>query len=173
MEPGPAFVPSGHDVAAAWHYLLGHGGLAYGLERERGRIQRSGPAPSCFANQSAARVFYLGRDFLERGIQNNPESPKLYEALARLYRDKYKDHAHAFEYFEKTAQKPGAPSYAKRFAIYELSYCEGREQEAYDRLRQLYTAGENERLPTLINRLKFLEEKINIPADQRIVEDVK
>lgn len=117
--------------------------------------------------------FDLGRDFLERGIQNNPESPKLYEALARLYRDKYKDHAHAFEYFEKSAQRPGAPSYAKRFAAYELSYCEGREQEAYERLMQLYGAGENERLPTLISRLKFLEEKLNIPTGQRIAEEVK
>jgi hypothetical protein len=30
--------------------------------------------------------------------------------------------------------------------------------------------GENERLPTLLNRLKFLENKLNIPPDQRIPE---
>ena len=68
----------------------------------------------------------------------------------------------------KSASRRCAPSYARRFAAYELSYCEGREREAYERLHQLYAAGERERLPTLIKRLKFLEEKLNIPVDQRI-----
>lgn len=112
--------------------------------------------------------FQLGKDFLERGIKNNPDRPQLYEALARLYRDKYDDHEHAAEFFGKAAGLPGAPSYAKRFAAYELSHCEGREQEAYDRLLALYTMGENERLPTLIARIKFLENKFDIPQDRRI-----
>jgi hypothetical protein len=110
----------------------------------------------------------IGKDFLERGIRNNPEHPQLYEALARLYRDKYHDHARAAEFFDKAAEKPGAPLYASRFAAYELSYCADREREAYEKLRALYDAGEKERLPTLIARLKFLEGKLNIPVDQRI-----
>ncbi len=112
--------------------------------------------------------FAIGKDFLERGIKNNPDKPQLYEALARLYKDKYNDHEHASEYFAKAAAQPGAPSYDKRFSAYELSYCDGREREAYERLRQLYDAGEKERLPTLLRRLKFLEDKIDIPQDQRI-----
>jgi hypothetical protein len=112
--------------------------------------------------------FDLGRDFLERGIANNPEKPQLYEALARLYREKYHDHEHAAEFYAKAAEKPGAPVYLRRFSAYELSYCEGRESESYERLRQLYNEGEKERLPTLIKRLKFLEEKLKIPPDQRI-----
>jgi hypothetical protein len=35
-------------------------------------------------------------------------------------------------------------------------------------LRQLYDMGKNERLPTLITRLKFLEEKLGVPLEQRI-----
>jgi hypothetical protein len=112
--------------------------------------------------------FALGKDFLERGISNNPEKPQLYESLGRLYRDKYKDHANASEFFTKAAALPGAFSYDKRFAAYELSYCEGREREAYEELRRLYNLGEKERLPTLITRLKFLENEFNIPQDQRI-----
>jgi tetratricopeptide (TPR) repeat protein len=112
--------------------------------------------------------FALGKDFLERGIRNNPDRPQLYEALARLYKEKYHDHERAAEYFEKAARFPDAPSYEKRFAAYELSYCEGREREAYDRLHQLYKMGEYERLPTLISRLKYLENKLNIPQDERI-----
>lgn len=112
--------------------------------------------------------FALGKDFLERGIKNNPDKPQLYEALARLYREKYNDHAHASEFYAKAAALPEAHSYDKRFSAYELSYCDGREQEAYERLRALYNEGEKERLPTLIKRLKFLEEKLNVPPEQRI-----
>ena len=125
--------------------------------------------PRLILRRKAEREYFdLGRDFLERGIRNNPERPQLYEALARLYREKYKDHARASEFYEKAAALPGAASYNKRFAAYELSYCEGREAEAMQRLRQLYDLGENERLPTLISRLKFLEEKLQIPAADRI-----
>lgn len=112
--------------------------------------------------------FALGKDFLERGIRNNPERPELYEALGRLYRDKYKDHEHAAEFFEKASARPGAPSYDKRFAVYELSYCEGRERDAYERLHTLYNAGKTERLPTLISRLKYLETKLSIAPQERI-----
>jgi len=112
--------------------------------------------------------FALGKDFLERGIKNNPDRPQLYESMARLYKEKYKEHERASEFFAKAAVLPGAPRYDRRFSAYELSYCEGREREAYERLRQLYDEGEKERLPTLITRLKFLEDKLEIPQDQRI-----
>lgn len=115
--------------------------------------------------------FALAKDFLERGIRNNPEQPRLYETLARLYKEKYNDHEHASECFARAAALPGALGYNKRFSAYELSYVEGREREAYERLRWLYDAGENERLPTLIKRLKFLEDKLDIPHDQRISDE--
>ncbi len=111
----------------------------------------------------------LGRDFLERGVANNPKNPQLYEALARLYRDKLNDHAQASENFLKASRLPNCAAYDERFAAYELSYCEGREREAYDYLRALYDRGEKERLPTLIARLHLLEEKLNIPPTNRIL----
>ena len=114
--------------------------------------------------------FALGKDFLERGIKNNPDRPQLYEALARLYKEKYKDHERASEFFGKAAALPGAMAYDRRFSAYELSYCESLEREAYERLRRLYDEGKKERLPTMISRLKFLEEKLGIPQDQRIPE---
>jgi tetratricopeptide (TPR) repeat protein len=112
--------------------------------------------------------FALGKDFLERGIKNNPDRPDLYEALARLYKEKYKDHERASEYYAKAAALPGAPTFDKRFSAYELSYCDGREREAYERLRHLYDMGPQERLPTLIKRLKVLEDKLEISQEQRI-----
>jgi hypothetical protein len=110
----------------------------------------------------------LGEDFLVRGIAHNPEKPQLYEALARLYRDKFQDHARAAENFEKASRLPGHASYDERFSAYELSYCEGREREAYDRLRALYQRGEKERLPRLINQLRAMEQRLNLPAEERI-----
>ena len=114
--------------------------------------------------------FAIGRDFLERGIKNNPDNPKLYESLAMLYRDKYNDHARASEYFRKAADCPGAPVYDKRFSAYELSYCPGWEPQAYIQLRRLYDEGDPERVPTLIRRLKYLEAKLNVPPGHRIPE---
>jgi hypothetical protein len=110
----------------------------------------------------------LGKDFLERGIKNNPGRPELYEALARLHTEKYNDHERASEYYAKAADLPGAAQFDRRFSAYQLSYCEGREREAYQRLRSLYDEGEKERLPNLIKRLKFLEDKLGIPQEQRI-----
>jgi hypothetical protein len=112
--------------------------------------------------------FALGKDFLERGIKNNPDRPELYEALARLYKEKYRDHERAAEYYAKAAILPEAAPWDRRFSAYELSYCEGREPEAYQRLRSLYDEGEKERLPTLIKRLKLLEDELGIAQDQRI-----
>jgi predicted Zn-dependent protease len=112
--------------------------------------------------------FAIGKEFLERGIKNNPDRPELYEALARLYKEKYKDHERSAEYYAKAATLPGAAPWDRRFSAYELSSFEGREREAYDRLRSLYDEGEKERLPTLIKRLKLLEDKLAIPQDQRI-----
>jgi hypothetical protein len=122
-----------------------------------------------FARQRAALQYIeLGRDFLLRGIAHNPGNPQLYEALARLYRDRLHDHARASENFYKASQLPGCASYDERFAAYELSYCEGREDQAYEWLRRLYLRGEKQRLPTLINRLRVMEEKLALPPEQRI-----
>src|SRR5205807_1301526 len=60
--------------------------------------------------------FALGKDFLERGIKNNPDKPQLYESLALLYREKYNDHERASECYGKAAMLPGAHSYDRRFS---------------------------------------------------------
>jgi len=112
--------------------------------------------------------FALGRDFLERGIKNNPDKPELYESLARLYKEKLGDHAAAARCYAHAAALPGAPEYDKRFAAYELSYAPGNEREAYKTLRKLYDLGEHERLPTLLTRLKYLEDVLNVPMHERI-----
>jgi tetratricopeptide (TPR) repeat protein len=144
---------------AAWH-MAWNASVAAINDRSQPRL--------ALRVKAQREYFALGKDFLERGIKNNPDRYKLYEALARLYKEKYKDHDRAAEFYGKAAAFPDAPSYERRFSAYALSYCEGREHEAYERLRQLYDEGPQERLPTLITRLKFLEDKLGIPQDQRI-----
>jgi hypothetical protein len=49
------------------------------------------------------------------------------------------------------------------------SACCGATTEAWDPITSdLYDEGQKERLPTLIKRLNFLEDKLAIPEDQRI-----
>ena len=111
----------------------------------------------------------IGRQFFVRGIELNPNQPQLHEALARLYRDKLHDHKGASDSFARAAALPGAAAYDERFSAYELSYCEGMEADAYQRLRQLYQRGERERLPTLLARIHALEEKLGVPNADRVV----
>lgn len=110
----------------------------------------------------------LGRHFLERGIANNPDRHQLYLQMGVLQRDRLEDHCAAAEAFLKASEFPDAPPYAARFAGYEMAKCPGREREAYDHLRRLYELGERQRLPSLINLLREMENKLDIPASERI-----
>src|SRR3989442_12328892 len=151
-------VPLFWDMAA-WH-MAWNASVAAMTDRSQPRL--------ALRVKAQREYFALGKDFLEHGIQNNLDRPQLYEALARLYKEKYKDHERAAEFYAKAAALPDAATFDRRFSAYELSYCEGREREAYERLRGLYDEGEQERLPTLITRLRFLEDKLKIPQNQRI-----
>jgi len=114
------------------------------------------------------QYFKLGRDYLERGLKNNPNSAFLYERLGILLRDKLDDHGGAAEAFLRASQLPDTNPYIARFAGYELSKCPGREREAYALLKKLYDKGPPERKPTLISTLQELEKKLDVPPQQRI-----
>ncbi len=112
--------------------------------------------------------FMIGKDFLERGIVNNPQAYVLHQSLGAIYRDKLQDHWDAFLQYDQAAKLPNAPTYEKRFAAYELAKVPGQEREAWERLRKLYDMGERERLPTLEKSLKAMEEALHLPEDERV-----
>lgn len=149
---------------AAWHMAWNASVAA---------LQDANQPNEALRRKAQQEYFVIGRDFLERGIKNNPDRPELYESLARLYKEKLDDHAAAARCYARAAALPGAPEYDKRFAAYELSFAPGHEREAYAALRRLYDRGEHERLPTLLNRLKYLEEALDIPLDHRIRDDAR
>ncbi len=112
--------------------------------------------------------FMLGIDYAKGGIANVPDDYALWQRLGLIYQDKLKDHCAAAAAFDKAATCPRAFSYEKRFAAYELSLCPGHEREAWEHLRKLYDMGPQERLPTLELRLKAMEEKLQLPQEQRV-----
>jgi uncharacterized protein HemY len=149
---------------AAWHMAWNASVAALQNEKQ----------PSEALRVRAQRAYIqLGKDFLERGISNNPDRPELHVQLGVLLRDKLEDHCAAAEEFLKAAKFPDAPLYAARFAGYEMAKCPGREREAYDYLRKLYQAGEKQRLPTLINLLRKMENDLDIPQADRVASEDK
>jgi peptide/nickel transport system substrate-binding protein len=70
--------------------------------------------------------------------------------------------------FANAADCADAPPYISRFAAYEMARVPGREREAYDRLMALYNLGKKQQVPSLLAKIRELENKLNIPADQRI-----
>jgi len=110
----------------------------------------------------------LGEDFLLRGAANNPDRAVLYERLGLLYREKFKDPEKGYWAYSEAEKRPDAAQYVHRFAAYELAKIPGREREAYELLKSLYDRGEEERLPTLEKYLRELEQKLNVPMEQRI-----
>ena len=148
---------------AAWHMAWNASIAALQNEKQ----------PSEALRIRAQRAYIqLGRDFLERGILNNPDRPELHIQLAVLLRDKLEDHCAAAEEFLKASKYPDAPAYAARFAGYMMAKCPGREREAYDYLRKLYEDGEKQRLPSLINTLRQMENKLDIPSSKRVLSIV-
>ncbi len=128
--------------------------------------------PSEALRRRAQRQYIeVGRQLLEDGVKNNPESSLLWQRLGELTRDKIEDHCKAAELLEKASTLPNASPILPRFAAYELAKCPGREREAYEKLKALYARGRAERQPKLLDDLKYLEEKLGIPPPERIKED--
>ena len=144
---------------AAWHMAWNASVAAMQDEKQPSEALRI---------RAQRQYFALGRDFLERGIRNNPDRHQLHLQLGVLLRDKFEDHCGAAEAFLRASEFPDAPPYCRRFASYEMAKCEGREREAYELLKKLYLEGDKQRLPTLINVLREMEKKLDIPASERV-----
>lgn len=107
----------------------------------------------------------------ERGLEQLPESVDIRVQLAEVYREKLKDPCATARVFGEAMDLPGALGYIRRFHGYFLADCPGKEREAYDFLTKLYRQSEQQRLPTMIVKIKQLEQKLDIPLALRIPED--
>lgn len=144
---------------AAWHMAYNASVAAYEDERQPREALRL---------KAQREYFQIGEQYLLRGTTFNPDRAVLFDRLGLLYQDKFKDPCRAsWAYFE-AAKRPDAMPYVKRLAVYNLAHCPGHEQRAYELLKELYNRGEGERLPTLLKRIDELQEKLNVPAAERI-----
>ena len=91
-----------------------------------------------------------GREFLERGIRNNPNDPILKLRLGTLLSDSNKIAAFgdpgeayekAYEAYMSAVNTPNSPVFAKRFALYSLARVPGREKEALEMLKEIEVEG--------------------------------
>lgn len=82
-----------------------------------------------------------GEDFLERGIRNMPDQPRLRRALGLLYSDPNKIGAFgtpaeafskAYEVFIASSEAADLGGIDRRFALYALARIPGREEEALE-----------------------------------------
>jgi hypothetical protein len=138
---------------AAWHMAWNASIAAFQDKRQPSEVLRE---------RARRQYIQLGKDFLERGIRNNPESWLLRERLGILLRDRENDHAAAADEFSRASEFPGAPDHLKRFAAYESAKVPGREREAYARLRALYEEGGRMRTPSVLAQLRAMERKLGI-----------
>jgi tetratricopeptide (TPR) repeat protein len=136
--------------------------------------------PPLRKKQAWRESIYRGREFLERGIRNNPDEWSLYASLGYLlsdsnkfmaFRDPDRTFAEASAAYSKAAATGNALPYVARMAFYSLSRVTGKESEALALGRQLYAERHNH-APTLLVLLFVLEAHENPARDPgpRLVE---
>ncbi len=114
-----------------------------------------------------------GRAFLERGIRNNPDNPKLLESLGVLLSDSNKIAAfespgsayeEAYESFMTAVETGRARAYAKRAALYSLARVPGREEDALALALEI-SEEQPDLPPTMLGLLYTLNYHENAPQD--------
>lgn len=109
-----------------------------------------------------------GEYYLQQGIANNPKSPLLYARLGDFYSDLYRrpEFAKAATAYARAVEL-GAPQIYARLRFYNLCRIRGREQEALDLGRRLFTNPHNN-VPALRTLIFVLQHKLNLPEGQRL-----
>lgn len=120
--------------------------------------------------QAALAASYLesGERFLLDGAAANPANPLIYLELANFYENPARrpQFAKAAEAYGRALQL-GAPPMYRRWVFYNLSRIRGREAEALRLGRELF-ADPASRTPTLRCLIFVLQNKLNLPRDQRL-----
>lgn len=115
-----------------------------------------------------------GREFLERGIRNNPDDWSLWSNLGFLltdankfpaFRDRAKAFEEAAEAYRKSEETGRALPYVRRFSLYALARVPGREAEALEIARRFHREGERNHTPTMLCLLFVLEAHADPSAD--------
>ena len=83
LVPPPPTFAAGHDAAAACHDVLGCGGVAHGVEREHGGLERHlfvGDRAEAFTT----RIYRVGKRFSGTRRRQQPEKPEALRSAGTL-----------------------------------------------------------------------------------------
>ncbi len=110
-----------------------------------------------------------GVEILQEGLRFLPDHPKLLVKLGTIYADRQQQPRKAAEAF-LNAYKHGANGFYERRAAYELFKLNEREtdQQSYEILKRYYDQGMKMRGTTIMTNMPILEERLGIPAEQRV-----
>ena len=108
-----------------------------------------------------------GIDILDEGLKFLPDNPRLWQKLAEIQWHRAKDFKQAGDAYWNSFQHGGL-NFTERFAGF--AYAQSNDPESWRKgyaiLKRLHDA--DKATPGLIEFLKLLEQKLHIPADQRI-----
>lgn len=133
--------------------------------------------PETVREAKAMQWVLKGLGVADRSLQYHPESAKLLSQTAKVYHDKMKLPCEAAAYYKRARDGDSPLGFLTRFYPYALALCPGSEEEAFEILMELYreerttvagTTVHPHRVPTLIKRIKMLEEELNVPIADRI-----
>jgi hypothetical protein len=134
-------------------------------------LENSTREPSLPLRLKAKREYLaLGEQFLLDGLRFNPQSSRLYDLLGQLYSRRFDDPARAAEAYAAAARCPNPPQYVRRFEAFELAKIPGRERDAYTKLRALYLESPRNHVPTLLQNLQRLQQKLGVPLAERVYD---
>ena len=115
-----------------------------------------------------------GRQFLERGIRNNPDSADLNASLGTLLMSPFKVQAFpsrsqtfldAADAYQRAIDTGRAKGFTRRSYVYALSRVPGKEGETLAKIRELYDESPKNRAPTLVILMFVLEAHQNPSMD--------
>lgn len=109
--------------------------------------------------------------FLQEGIANNPQNALLWLEMGAFDEDlaRRTNFTRAVEDYRRAVELGASPMY-KRWEFYNLCRIRGREQEAWELGRRLYEE-ERHRSPSLRCLLFVLQNKLDVPAAQRLTPE--
>ncbi len=156
MEPREAL----YWDQAAWH-------MAYNAASS---FKRNKELRAAIQNKLFRDYVQRGIDILHMGLHYLPEHHRLLTTLGDIYRDRQPNPEMAADCYLRAYQN-GARPFIERMAAYEMVKTNNPKlaPQAYEILKRYYDMGASYwKRQRLVNDLKTLEERLNIPAEKRI-----
>jgi hypothetical protein len=150
-----------------WEIGVWHLAWNAALDAERSGVEANNPRA-----QTRARYWIReGETFLKRGIVFNPQSYRLYYALASLQQYRLRDYAAAAESYLLASQQPGALPFLERFAGYMMEES-GQHARAYEHYCKIWQRAQSRGEPRrhwdkIEQRIRHLETVLKIPSRER------